>query len=451
MKSPEIPKNESIRLASLHGLNILDTPNEERFDRITRIAKQYFDTPVALVSLVDRERQWFKSRQGLEVTETPREISFCGHAILDDATLYVPDALRDERFVNNPLVIGKPNIRFYAGAPLHSPDGERVGTLCVIDFYPREFYQDELRTLRDLADCVENELARTRLSSDLEESKQQVVMAKYINTGGIIANNEGTIIWVNQRFERMTDYTLAQVNGVSLVQFFRELGMSGESCQLMAERISLAEAFNAEFLIDRKDHDPYWLAINLQAIRDEHGRLVNYIVTVNDITDRKLNELQAQAEEKRIRAIVDSVIDGIVFINTQGIIQIFNPASEKMFGYESEEVIGHSVSILMPEPYQSAHDGFINNYLMTGIRKVVGVSREVVGLRKDGSTFPMEVALNEIEFKGERMFTGTMRDITDRVIAQQQVRESEQRVKAIVSDVIDGIIENDTKESKTRG
>lgn len=158
MIKPPVPVDELLRLESLRNLKLLDTNPEERFDRITRLAKKLFGTSTVLVSLVDRNRQWFKSRQGLDATETPREISFCGHAILNDEVLVVADALDDERFVDNPLVTGNPDIRFYAGCPLSAPDGHKVGTLCLIDGKPRGMTTEELELLRELGAMVEDEL-----------------------------------------------------------------------------------------------------------------------------------------------------------------------------------------------------------------------------------------------------------------------------------------------------
>lgn len=158
MIKPAIPSNEARRIATLRGMGLLDTPPEERFDRVTRLAKQVFSTSIALVSLVDSDRQWFKSSQGLDATETPRDISFCGHAILSDKIMVVNDAVDDERFCDNPLVCGNPNIRFYAGYPLAAPDGSRVGTLCIIDDKPREISSEQLVLLRELGRMVEEEL-----------------------------------------------------------------------------------------------------------------------------------------------------------------------------------------------------------------------------------------------------------------------------------------------------
>ena len=164
MKTPEIPPNEVARLQTLRSFDILDTPQEERLDRLTRMARRLFDVPIALVSLVDKDRQWFKSRIGLTVSETPRDISFCGHSILGEEVFIIPDASSDERFQDNPLVIDKPNIRFYAGCPLRALNGTQMGTLCIIDDKPRDFSEADLSALTDLAAMAEQELAALQLA-----------------------------------------------------------------------------------------------------------------------------------------------------------------------------------------------------------------------------------------------------------------------------------------------
>jgi diguanylate cyclase (GGDEF)-like protein len=149
---------EKSRIEALSKTGLLDSLPEERFDRITRLAQQLFKTPIALVSLVDENRQWFKSKQGISVTETPRDIAFCSKAIETDKTLVIPDAVADERFKNSALVTGEPHIRFYAGHPITLPDGNKVGTLCVIDNKPRTFSQSDQDKLSELAQMVEHEL-----------------------------------------------------------------------------------------------------------------------------------------------------------------------------------------------------------------------------------------------------------------------------------------------------
>jgi len=158
MMEPQIPKLENQRIAELRSLLLLDSSPEERFDRITRVAKQLFNVPIALISLVDTDRQWFKSRVGLDASETNRDISFCGHAILSDDVFIVENALNDLRFCDNPLVTGGPKIRFYAGAPLAMPSGNKLGTLCIISTEAREFDLKQRALLHDLSEIVISEL-----------------------------------------------------------------------------------------------------------------------------------------------------------------------------------------------------------------------------------------------------------------------------------------------------
>ena len=150
--------DETGRLAALDRYCVLDTPPEESFDRITRLAQSALNVPIVLVSLIDERRQWFKSRQGLDAPETPREISFCTHAIEQDGPYVVNHADKQPLFAQNPLVLCAPFIRFYAGIPLVTPDGHKIGTLCAIDTRPREFTNDQLSLLEDLARLVVDEM-----------------------------------------------------------------------------------------------------------------------------------------------------------------------------------------------------------------------------------------------------------------------------------------------------
>ena len=164
--TPPIPVNEEGRLHALRQLLILDTPPEERFDRIVSFASQEFDVPIALITFVDAERQWFKAGIGLDVCETSRDVSFCGHAIMANETMVVVDATQDSRFSDNPLVIGQPSIRFYAGAPLQLPSGENVGTLCLIDRTARTLDKVDLAILASLRDLVVEELVQQNATAD---------------------------------------------------------------------------------------------------------------------------------------------------------------------------------------------------------------------------------------------------------------------------------------------
>ena len=176
MKTP-IPKNEAQRIKVLWQYEILDTVPEEVFDDLTELAARICEAPIALITLVDENRQWFKSKVGVTIKETSRDISFCGHAIEQSDLFIVPDATLDKRFANNPLVTSDPKIRFYAGAPLITPDGHALGTLCVIDKVPRELRPDQKQALRVLARHVMTQLELRRHSRELaraHEERQQI-------------------------------------------------------------------------------------------------------------------------------------------------------------------------------------------------------------------------------------------------------------------------------------
>ncbi len=158
MLKPSVPIDETARLERLHTLKIMDTPRERRYDRISRMARRHFDVDIFLISLIDANRQWFKSRQGLEASEFSRNNSFCGHTIMGHSVFVVPNASADLRFHDNPLVTGGPEIRFYAGYPIHDPEGYPVGTLCIIDSAPREMSAENIESLKDLAAMVDDEV-----------------------------------------------------------------------------------------------------------------------------------------------------------------------------------------------------------------------------------------------------------------------------------------------------
>ncbi|MBP2195535.1 GGDEF domain-containing protein [Pantoea cypripedii] len=188
MKAPALPADESDRLAQLRALNILHTPAEERFDRLTRLARRLFGVPVALVSLLEEDHQWFKSIAGESGETAPRNTSFCGHAILQDDLMVVENALEDDRFYDNPLVTGENPVRFYAGCPLRTPAGAKVGTLCIVDHQARSFDDDDCHTLRDLAAMAEAELVAFQTATSDELT--QITNRRGFMTLGQLALNE---------------------------------------------------------------------------------------------------------------------------------------------------------------------------------------------------------------------------------------------------------------------
>ena len=211
--------DERDRLAALRRLGVLDTPDEERFDRITRLAAQLVGTPIALVSLVDEQRQWFKSRVGLDATETPRSVAFCSHAIegQPDELFVVPDAHADLRFCDNPLVTGDPHVRFYAGRVIREPSGQPMGTLCVIDHQARDLSDAERQALDDLGALVEQEFVQMRYSDAIVEldasERSKAHILESLSEGLVLHAPDGRIVEWNPAAERVLGLSGDEMGG----------------------------------------------------------------------------------------------------------------------------------------------------------------------------------------------------------------------------------------------
>jgi PAS domain S-box-containing protein len=205
--SAPLPPDEARRHAVLLDLNLLDTPPQASFDRITRMATHLFKVPIALVSLVDTDRQWFKSRVGVALTETPRSVSFCAHAILQDDVMVVRDARADARFADNPLVRGETAARFYAGSPIDVRDGMRIGTLCIIDSVPREFSDADRAMLRDLAGMVAGEIATIELRAACERERSSAralrTLLEHLPDAVLLLDAGGRILSCNPAAEQL--------------------------------------------------------------------------------------------------------------------------------------------------------------------------------------------------------------------------------------------------------
>jgi diguanylate cyclase (GGDEF)-like protein/PAS domain S-box-containing protein len=313
MIPPDTPADEVDRIAELHSLEILDSDREERFDRLTRLATRLLDVPIALVSLVDTDRQWFKSAIGLDTTETSREASFCAHAINAPELFEIPDATLDERFVDNPLVTGDPGIRFYAGEPISGPGGHRLGTLCVIDRRPRSFTDEDRQILRDLAGLVDQELANTTLADALRRlretearfeasfEKAPIGMAMI----GLEDHNFGVLIDVNEALADLAGDPDRLAVGLPFGSTVHD-----DDLPLLQEKTRAAQRgevdhLDAEVRLYRLNGDMLWVRIRAAAVQGETGTPAYAIVHINDISDRKRaeqrrDELEADLERQAL-------------------------------------------------------------------------------------------------------------------------------------------------------
>ncbi len=428
-----LPPNEEERLNALHQYEILDTDPEESFDDITLLASYICATPIAMISLVDESRQWLKSRIGMPKSETPRDIAFCAHGILEPEFFEVNDALTDERFATNPMVTGDPRIRFYAGAPLVTPDGHTLGMLCVHDQVPRELLPAQRAALQALSRQV---VAQLELRSSLKElhgniaerrnaEKQlRVAEEKYHSIfdnaleGIFQSTPDGVFISANPSFARMLGYAspeelIRERNDITR-QSYAEPAKRQEFKRLLEEN-GVVNDF--EFKVRRKDGSTIWMSEDVRVVRDAGGKTLYYEGSAQDITARK------QADD-RMRAILESALDCVITMDHEGRIVEFNPAAEKTFGYQSDKAIGQLLGdLIIPPALRGRHEYGLAHYLSTGNAPVLGKRVELTGMRSDYSEFPLELAITRMGSQEPPMFTGFIRDITERKQAENRLRE----------------------------
>lgn len=290
MIEPALPADEAGRISTLRGLGILDTPPEERFDRITRLAQKIFSVPIAVVSLVDVNRQWFKSCQGLDASETPRGISFCGHAILGTAVFVVEDAATDIRFADNPLVTGGPRNRFYAGAPLRLHNGHPAGTLCIIAPTPRRFDPRDQELLAELANVVIAELENVYIAARERE------LHDFIETAGAIiqsVDETGALRLVNQAWSKALGYPSEEVLGKSIFDFIDP----GEHvhCRTVMEELKKSDApATVETVFIAKNRHKLRLQGVLSSLRRPNGSMVTRAVFQDVTAQRDLERIRSE-------------------------------------------------------------------------------------------------------------------------------------------------------------
>ncbi|MBI2745791.1 MAG: PAS domain S-box protein [Burkholderiales bacterium] len=310
MTSAPVGENEADRLAALYGYRILDTQAEQEFDEITELAAQICGVPIALVSLIDADRQWFKSRIGLEAEQTARGVSFCAHAIQQGAEIFeVPNALEDARFFDNPLVTDSPEIRFYAGTPLVTPEGFAVGTLCVIDTVPRTLSEQQQKTLRLLGRQVVRQMEQRlvlrrekKLRKALSQrARFQQALLDSAAVAIITTDVHGILTSANPATCRLLGYAPEEIMGCSVIDTFhvreelevrarelsQELGSKVGWRNALVARVLLGQPETREWHYRRKDGQLVPVELTASALRDEDGGLYGYVGMSLDISERK--------------------------------------------------------------------------------------------------------------------------------------------------------------------
>ena len=350
--------DEILRLGVLHDQAVLDTPPEARFDRITAMAAAHFKAPIALVSLVDTDRQWFKSCIGLDVRETERGWAFCDHTIQlgTHAVMVVEDATLDDRFKHNPLVTGAPYIRFYAGATLTTSDGVNLGSLCVIDTEPRPAPADsDLAHLRALADLVVDQIELSRTHKSLDERHRILDLAERLSATGYWTLNTqtGAVFWSPQVYtihgEDPATYNPALGDALAFyVEEDRKL-----VADLIKTRSENGQGWEFDALLVRADGSRRNVRSLAEAQRDTTGRVIGFFGVFKDLTDERKAIETAVEQERRYRLLADNVSDVIAIYSPEGVFRYLSPSVSELLGYAPEEMIGRTTyDIVLPEDHE---------------------------------------------------------------------------------------------------
>jgi two-component system, cell cycle sensor histidine kinase and response regulator CckA len=440
----QLPSDEKERLKALQGYDILDTDPEQEFDDIALLASQICGTPIAMVSLVDENRQWFKSKVGTSASQTSRDIAFCAHGILQAEVFIVNDALSDERFASNPLVTGETKIRFYAGAPLITPDGQTLGMLCVNDHVPRELSVVQKAALQSLSRQVVTLLELRQTVAQLRRTQEELewktaFLEAQVNSsldGILVVDEDDKKILQNQRTAellKLPKEIMDDEHGPQQLQWVRGRVKNPEK---FIERVNYIRSHPNEIGRDEVTFEDGTVLDRYSApVVGKDGKRYGRIFTFRDITEHKRADDLLRQSEKRYRSLFDNAKDAIFTIATDGTFTSMNPAVEAMGGFSRADWIGKPFAPMV-HPYDLPLAMEMFNRILRGEQASVHELRGNPSLKRP--------ALMEMTLTSQRDETGKVigvlgigRDITERKRAEEQLRESEGKFRQLAENIND--------------
>ena len=435
--------DEMRRLAALRQLGVLDTLPEPAFDTITRTAAQLCGVPIALISLIDAQRQWFKSNVGLSgVDETPRDVAFCDHAIRDAALFEVPDATLDARFAANPMVTGRPDIRFYAGAPIVLPTGERIGTVCVIDRAPRRLEAHQRSMLTGLAAIVGAMLAQRRqllaATSRLAESELRV-RRLYEATPAILHSigPDGRILDVSDRWLELMGYERAEVVGRLSSEFLTPESQAHARDVVLPAFFRNGRCDRVEYQFVRRDGSVIDVLLSAMLERDADGATARSLAVLEDVTATRQLERELGRTHAHLDAVVDNMPALVGYWDRDAVTRFVNRDFQAAVGLPTDRLIGRRLGEIL-----SAIDGVGFEALEPHVQAVLGGRRQEFewALLTTSGLRQLRVTLVPAQPFGGQMdgFYGTWFDITGMKSLELRQHNAEQRYRLLFDHLSSG-------------
>ncbi len=418
---------EHARLTALRDRSVLDTPPEDRFDRIAQLAAACLDAPIALVSLVDEDRQWFKACLGVTVTEIPREWSVCDHTIRlgPNAVLVVEDAANDPRFADNPLVVGAPFIRFYAGAVLTTEDGHNLGTLCVIDTKPRPRPSDaDLNFLCDLAKLVVDQLELSKARKVVDEQHRLLKNAEAISGVGHWRFDLATrcVSWSDEVF-RIHGFPISdQVPGCDQIHALYHEEDGAALAGLFERAIETGVGYEVRLRIRRRDGTIRHTMARAECILDSAGKTTSIFGAFQDVTAQHLAAASLAESERHYRLLADNVSDVIAVYDADGLFRYISPSIANLLGYAPDELLGQAPQGVI---HPADHDR-VARELQAAATSGGEVAIEYRGLTKDGDVKWLESRPRLHRDAAGRVveITDSVRDVSDRRYREEALQQA---------------------------
>jgi PAS domain S-box-containing protein len=416
MTLPSLPSNDKQRVAALHKLRLLDSEDEERFDRLTRMSARMFNVPISYISLVDENRQWLKSCVGVGVRETARDISFCGHAILSKEPFIIPDATLDSRFSDNPLVTGPPHVRFYAGIPLATEDNFLVGTLCLVDQRPRTFAAEDVKLFQDVAVIARDEM-------NFRGSRQLAAIINSSDDAIISKTLDGIITTWNLGAEKVFGYSAEEAIGQPMLLLFPPERVVEEK-DILAQIAQGKKVEHFETVRVRKDGKRIHISVTLSPIIDERGKVIGASKIARDISGRKEAEEELRESEGKFRLLAEHITD-VLWITSPdlGTMHYVSPGYQQTWGRSTEDLYAHPhqwAEAIVPEDRERVLAVF-----GTLMRTAPNVSVEYRIARPDGTVRWIHDRGFQVRDDDGQLIrlTGIAADITDRKEAMGKIAE----------------------------